>query len=110
MDYIKLTLAELRNGISDTKSAIHRCKEVLDNLRQPKIVGLQAMADAITRLLPQAQTRFESPGKSLHHQERIEGTTVAPRQPVGFGFAPAATHFVPLAVMVRRKKQAKPLN
>jgi hypothetical protein len=29
-------------------------------------------------LVAQAQTRFESPGKSLHHQERIEGTTVAP--------------------------------
>jgi hypothetical protein len=25
-DYTKLTLAELRNGISDTKSAIHWCK------------------------------------------------------------------------------------
>ena len=42
--YAKLTLAELRNGISDTKSAIHRCKEALDNLRQPKTVGLQATA------------------------------------------------------------------
>ena len=55
MDYTKLTLAELRNGISDTKSAIHRCKEALDNLRQPKTVGLQAMADAITHLLPRLE-------------------------------------------------------
>jgi len=55
MDYTKLTLAELRNGISDTKSAIHRCKEALDNLRRPKTVGLQAMADAITRLLPRLE-------------------------------------------------------
>src|SRR5262249_55668534 len=85
MDYTKLTLAELRNGISDTKSAINRCKEALDNLRQPKTVGLQAMADTITHLLPRARTRFESPGESLHHQERIEETTVA-RQPMGFGF------------------------
>ena len=53
MDYLNLTLAELRNGISDTKS--HRCKEALDNLRQPKTVGLQAMADAITRLLPRLE-------------------------------------------------------
>jgi hypothetical protein len=28
MDYTKLTLAELRNGISDTKSAIHRCNTI----------------------------------------------------------------------------------
>jgi hypothetical protein len=55
MDYTKLTLAQLRNGISDTKSAIHRCKEALDNLRQPKTVGLQAMADAITHLLPRLE-------------------------------------------------------
>jgi hypothetical protein len=55
MDYTKLTLAELRNGISDTKSAIHRCKEALDNLRHPKTVGLQAMADAITHLLPRLE-------------------------------------------------------
>jgi hypothetical protein len=61
MDYTKLTLAELRNGISDTKSAIHRCKEALDNLRQPKTVGLQAMADAITHLLP----RLEQDSKAL---------------------------------------------
>jgi len=55
MEYAKLTLAELRNGISDTKSAIQRCKEALDNLQQPKTVGLQAMADAITRLLPRLE-------------------------------------------------------
>src|SRR5262249_32738384 len=55
MDYTKLTLAELRNGISDTKSAINRCKEALDSLRQPKTVGLQAMADAITHLLPRLE-------------------------------------------------------
>jgi hypothetical protein len=55
MDYTKLTLAQLRNGISDTKSAIHRCKEALDNLRQPKTAGLQAMADAITHLLPRLE-------------------------------------------------------
>jgi hypothetical protein len=34
MDYTKLTLAELRNGISDTKSAIHRCKEALERPQQ----------------------------------------------------------------------------
>jgi hypothetical protein len=55
IDYTKLTLAQLRNGISDTKSAIHRCKEALDNLRQSKTAGLQAMADAITHLLPKLE-------------------------------------------------------
>jgi hypothetical protein len=83
MDYAKLTLAELRNGISDTKSAIHRCKEALDNLRQPKTVGLQAMADAITHVLPRLEQDLKAlPGENLHRQERIEGTTVA-QQPMG---------------------------
>src|ERR1700757_2810360 len=54
MDYTKLTLAQLRNGISDTKSAIHRCKEALDNLRQPKTVGLQALAVQCRGVFPSA--------------------------------------------------------
>src|SRR5207247_944419 len=31
------------------------CKDALDNLRHPKTVGLQAMADAITHLLPRLE-------------------------------------------------------
>src|SRR6516164_9683856 len=80
MDYTKLTLAELRNGISDTKSAIHRCKEALDNLRQPKTVGLQAMADAITHLLP----RLEQDLKAL------EKAYIAKSVPAAKGLDPVA--------------------
>jgi hypothetical protein len=107
MDYINLTLAELRNGISDTKSAIHRCKEALDNLRQPKTVGLQAMADAITRLLP----KLEQDLKAL---EKAYTTKSVSR---GQQWPPAASRLWVStgrhsfrAVMVLRKKQAKPLN
>ena len=80
MDYAKLTLAEIRNGISDTKSAIHRCKEALDNLRQPKTVGLQAMADAITHLLP----RLEQDLKAL------EKAYIAKSVPAAKGLDPVA--------------------
>src|SRR5262249_26477712 len=76
IDYTKLTLAELRNGISDTKSAINRCKEALDNLRQSNTVGLQAMADAITHLLP----RLEQDLKAL------EKAYIAKTVSRGFGF------------------------
>ena len=76
MDYTKLTLAELRNGISDTKSAIHRCKQALDNLRQPKTVGLQAMADAITHLLP----RLEQDLKALEKAYIVETIREGPQK------------------------------
>jgi len=40
----KVTLPELANGIIQTERAIRRCKEIIDNLGQPKTVGLQAVA------------------------------------------------------------------
>ena len=73
MDYTKLTLAEFRNGISDTKSAIHRCKEALDNLRQPKTVGLQAMADAITHLLPRLSGSEKSGARRYQDNKESPG-------------------------------------
>src|SRR5262249_17809172 len=63
----KLTLAELRNRISDTKSAIHRCKEALDNLRQPKTdCGSTGNGRCDYTLVAEARTRFESIEGSLH--------------------------------------------
>ena len=36
MDYTKLALPELANAIIQTERAIRRCKEILDDMRQPK--------------------------------------------------------------------------
>ena len=55
MDYTKLTLSELANGIVQTERAIRRCKEILDDLRQPKTVGLQAVVEATRALLPRLE-------------------------------------------------------
>jgi hypothetical protein len=44
MDYTKLTIAELANGITKTEAAIRRCREILDDLQEPKTVGMQAVA------------------------------------------------------------------
>ena len=52
MDYTKLTLPELANGISQTERAIRRCKDILDDLLQPKTMGLQAVVEATRALLP----------------------------------------------------------
>jgi len=44
MDYTKLTVAELANGISQTEAAIRRCRELLDDSRELKTAGMQACA------------------------------------------------------------------
>ena len=44
MDYTKLTIAEIANAISKTEAAIRRCREILDDLQEPKTVGMQAVA------------------------------------------------------------------
>ena len=46
MDYTKLALPELANAIIQTERAIRRCKEILDNMQQPKTMGLQAVVEA----------------------------------------------------------------
>jgi hypothetical protein len=55
MDYTNLTLPDLANGIIQTERAIRRCKEILDDLRQPKTVGLQAVVEATRGLLPRLE-------------------------------------------------------
>ena len=35
MDYTKLTIAELANGVNKTETAIRRCREILDDLQEP---------------------------------------------------------------------------
>jgi len=39
-------LPELANAIIQTERAIRRCKEILDNMQQPKTMGLQAVVEA----------------------------------------------------------------
>jgi len=71
MDYTKLTLPELANGIIQTERAIRRCKEILDDLRQPKTVGLKAVAEATRGLLPRLEQDLKAPGESLHRQAQV---------------------------------------
>jgi hypothetical protein len=47
MDYAKLTIAELANGISKTETAIRWCREILDDLQEPKTMGMEARRHAI---------------------------------------------------------------
>jgi hypothetical protein len=55
MDYTKLTIAEIANGISKTETAIRRCREILDDLQEPKTMGMQAVVEAIRDLLPKLE-------------------------------------------------------
>jgi hypothetical protein len=55
MDYTKLTIAEIATGISKTEAAIRRCREILDDLQDPKTVGMQAVVKAIRDLLPKLE-------------------------------------------------------
>jgi hypothetical protein len=78
MDYTKLTLAELANGISQTERAIRRCKEILDDLRQPKTLGLQAVVEATRALLPRLEGDLKALEKAYTSKSKHQlGSTVA---------------------------------
>jgi hypothetical protein len=55
MDYTKLTIAEIANGVSKTESAIRQCREILDDLQEPKTAGMHAVVKAILDLLPKLE-------------------------------------------------------
>jgi hypothetical protein len=55
MDYTKLTIVELANGISKTDTAIRWCREILDGLQEPKTAGMQAVVKAMRDLLPKLE-------------------------------------------------------
>jgi hypothetical protein len=55
MDYAKLTIAELANGVVTTETAIRWCREILDGLQESKTVGMQAVVKAIRDLLPKLE-------------------------------------------------------
>src|SRR5262245_53005032 len=78
MDYTKLTIAELANGISKTEAAIRRCREILDDLHEPKTAGMQAVVKAIRDLLP----KLDSIHIGRRARERRGTRTAKARQPM----------------------------
>jgi hypothetical protein len=64
MDYTKLTIAEIANGINKTEAAIRRCREILDDLQEPKTVGMQAVVKAIRDLLPKLEEDLKALGRA----------------------------------------------
>ena len=67
MDYTKLTVAELANAMITTETAIRRCREILDDLHEPKTVGLQAVVAATRNLLPQLEQDLKALAKVYTH-------------------------------------------
>jgi hypothetical protein len=65
MDYSKLTVAELANGVSQTEAAIRRCREILDDLREPKTVGMLAVVEATRNLLPKLEEDLKALAKAF---------------------------------------------
>ena len=72
MDYTKLTVSELANGISQTEAAIGRCREILDDLQEPKTVGLQAAVEATRNLLPKLEADLKALIKAYNAKRKIE--------------------------------------
>src|SRR5262245_488974 len=64
MDYTKLTIAEIANGISKTETAIRWCREILDDLQEPKTVGMHAVVKVIRDLLPKLEEDLKALGKA----------------------------------------------
>ena len=71
MDYTKLTVSELANGISQTEAAIGRCREILDDLQEPKTVGLQAAVEATRNLLPKLEADLKALIKAYNTKRKI---------------------------------------
>ena len=57
-------LAELANGVVRTETAIRWCREILDDLQEPKTVGMQAVVKAIRDLLPKLEEDLKALGKA----------------------------------------------
>ena len=60
MDYTRLTVSELINGISETEAAIRRCRTILDDLGQPKTAGLQTAVKTTRNLMPKLEEDLEA--------------------------------------------------
>jgi hypothetical protein len=71
MDYTKLTLSELANGISQTEAAIGRCRKILDDLQEPKTVGLQAAVETTRNLLPKLEEDLKTLTKAYRTKRKL---------------------------------------
>jgi hypothetical protein len=70
MEYTKLTIAELANGISKTEAAIRWSREILDDLHEPKTAGMQAVVKAIRDLLPKLEEDLRALEKAYANATR----------------------------------------
>jgi hypothetical protein len=70
MDYTKLTLPELANGMVRTETAIRWCREILDDLQEPKTIGMQAAVVAIRDLLPRLEEDLKTLDKAYTNAKR----------------------------------------
>jgi hypothetical protein len=70
MDYTNLTLPDLANGIIQTERAIRRCKDILDDLRQPKTAGLQAVVEATRSLMPRLEEDLRALEKAYNAKRK----------------------------------------
>jgi hypothetical protein len=50
-----------------TETAIRRCREILDDLQEPKTAGLQAVVVATRNLLPQLEQDLKALAKVYTH-------------------------------------------
>ena len=76
MDYTKLTVAELANGISRTEAAIRRCRELLDDSRELKTAGMQAVREATRNRVAEARRRLERPEEILHQRHQAQAALI----------------------------------
>jgi hypothetical protein len=72
MDYTKLTLPELANGMVRTETAIRWCREILDDLQEPKTVGMQAVVKAIRDLLPKLEEDLKALDRTYTNTKKRE--------------------------------------
>ena len=75
MDYTNLTIAELANGTVRTETAIRWCREILDDLQEPKTAGMQAVVKAIRHLLPKLEEDLKALGKTYANATKRERWT-----------------------------------
>jgi hypothetical protein len=75
MDYTKLTIAEIANGISQTEAAIRRCREILDDAREQNC-GYAGSARGDTQRVAEARRRLEGPDESLHQRYQAQAALI----------------------------------
>jgi hypothetical protein len=54
-----------------TEAAIGRCREILDDLQEPKTVGLQGAVEATRNLLPKLEADLKALTKAYNTKRKI---------------------------------------